>query len=123
MTAVLTSWLQTACGFPGADLTVFTSRMDSMRSQWLANKTPFKCEKSLANSTKTPRTLTQFQKLQHLGNHCANFCLKTKISIETTQLSTSRPKWRMTCAELFRTLYCEKRYINVHIQYNTKLIL
>src|SRR6218665_1217067 len=67
---------------------------------WLANKTPFKREKSLANSAKTSGTLTLFQKLQHLCNHCANSSVKTKISAETTQLSIGRPKWRMTCAEV-----------------------
>ena len=33
-----TSWLQSACGFPTADLTVFTSRMGSMRSHGLRTK-------------------------------------------------------------------------------------
>src|SRR6218665_128004 len=60
-------------------------------------------------------TLILFQKLQHLGNHCANSCLKTKISAKKTQLSTGRPKWRMTCAEVMRLAERKEEEVGVMI--------
>src|SRR6218665_2515058 len=91
--------IQAACGFPGSDLTVFTSRMDSMRSHGLRTKHLSNVNNPWLIRRKRLARLHSSKGLQHFGNHCANSCLKTKISIKTTELSISPPKWRMTCAE------------------------